>query len=120
MIINNFIQSLRRMLPAHCHVVIPGLQPGANVALATYGLEGLVFTKLNFGETHAARAAIRILNAANGISAVEEHAMLAGSMFGWDIAQANPDFLRCTDRRFCETSGMQGRLTQRGDEHCIE
>jgi hypothetical protein len=87
-------------LPTECHVVIPGLPAGKNVAVLKRWREGFEITLLNFGDTAAARRLVRRLNAAKGISAAEEHAMLAGACFGWHVPHANPQYLVRYDRRF--------------------
>jgi hypothetical protein len=55
---------------------------------------------MNFGDEKMARAAVRVVNEASGISAAVERAMLVGAMFGWDCARATPAFLTKFDRRF--------------------
>lgn len=86
-------------LPECCFVVIAGLAPGANVAIARRGRLGVEVTSMNFGNEKMARAAVRAVNDANGVSAIVERAMLAGAMFGWDCERADPAFLTKRDRR---------------------
>jgi hypothetical protein len=87
-------------LPKECLVVIPGLPAGENVAVSKRWCDGLEITQLNFGDTAAARLAVRRLNAAKGTTAAEEHAMLAGACFGWHVAHADPRYLLVHDGRF--------------------
>jgi hypothetical protein len=87
-------------LPPCCHVVIPGLPRGANVAVCVRGRGGVRLTGLDLGDGAEARQAVRAMNQAAGVSAVAEHAMLAGAMLGWNCALADPDYLLLNDRRF--------------------
>lgn len=87
-------------LPQSCHVVIPGLPAGTNVGVCVRGLEGVRLTRLDFGDTQQARRAVRAINRSAGVSALEEHAMLAGAMLGWTSWMADPAYLACHDRRF--------------------
>ena len=70
-------------LPERCHVVLPGLPAGANVALCVRGETGVRLTLMNLGDTEAARGLIRAFNASLGISAEAERAMLEGCLLGW-------------------------------------
>ena len=97
-------------LPRQCHVVIPGLPAGCNVAICIRGRPGVTLTTLNFGETRAARAAVRAMNRAVGVSAVAEHAMLAGAMLAWHCVLADPHYLSLYDGRFAsEPRGARQR-----------
>ena len=89
-------------LPPRCHVVIPGLPRGANVAVCVRGGGGVRLTSLDLGDGAEARQAVRVMNEAAGVSAVAEHAMLAGAMLGWNCALADPDYLPLNDRRFVQ------------------
>jgi hypothetical protein len=91
-------------LPESCFVVIAGLAPGANVAIARRGRRGVEVTSINFGDDTMARAAVRVVNEANGISVAVERAMLVGAMFGWDCELADPAFWTTADRRFNGTT----------------
>lgn len=90
-------------LPRCCHVVLPGLPAGGNVAVCVCGAHGVHMTNIDLGEWQAARRRVRAINDSLGIDAAAEHAMLAGCLRGWDSEMANPDFLRATDRRFVAT-----------------
>jgi hypothetical protein len=70
-------------LPERCHVVLPGLPAGANVALCILGEAGVRLTLMNLGETEEAQSLVRAFNASLGISAQAERAMLAGCLLGW-------------------------------------
>ena len=70
-------------LPERCHVVLPGLPAGANVALCVLGEAGVRLTLMNLGDTTAARCLVRAFNASLGINADAERAMLAGCLGGW-------------------------------------
>lgn len=93
-------------LPESCFVVVAGLAPGANVAIARRGRNGVEVTSMNFGDEQMARAAVRVVNEANGISAAVEGAMLAGAMFGWDCECADPAFAMGSDSRLKVTAQM--------------
>ena len=71
-------------LPHRCHVVLPRLPAGGNIAVCVRGERGVRLTGLNFGGTEEARAIVRAINASLGIGAVAEQAMLAGCLLGWD------------------------------------
>jgi hypothetical protein len=81
-------------LPTRCHVVLPGLPAGRNVAVCARGERGVRMTRLNLGDTVAARRIVRAFNDSLGIDAAAEHAMLAGCLIGWDSELADPAFLR--------------------------
>lgn len=70
-------------LPERCHVVLPGLPAGANVALCIRGEAGVRLTPMSLGETEAAQGLVRAFNASLGISAHAERAMLSGCLLGW-------------------------------------
>jgi hypothetical protein len=93
-------------LPESCFVVVAGLAPGANVAIARRGRRGVEVTSIDFGDDTMARAAVRVVNEAIGISAAVERAMLAGAMFGWDCELADPAFRTKADRRSNRTTAM--------------
>lgn len=97
-------------LPQRCHVVVPGLPAGANVGVCVRGRAGLILTGLNLGACRQARAAVRAMNAAIGVTAVAEHAMLAGAMLGWHCAMADPVYLSLNDRRFTGGGRSAGRV----------
>ncbi len=71
-------------LPHRCHVVLPGLCAGANIAICVRGEQGVRLTRMNLGSTHEARAIVRAFNASLGIGIAAERAMLAGCLLGWD------------------------------------
>lgn len=91
-------------VPDGCFVVITGLPPGRNVAIARRGRFGVHVTSIDFGGDTMARAAVRILNEANGVSAAVERAMLAGAILGWDCELADPACLTKADRRLNRTT----------------
>ena len=70
-------------LPERCHVVLPGLPAGANIALCLLGEAGVRLTLINLGDAEAAQVSVRAINASLGISAQAERAMLAGCLLGW-------------------------------------
>lgn len=71
-------------LPHRCHVVLPGLSAGANIAICVRGERGVRLTRMNLGDTREARAIVRAFNASLGIGVAAERVMLAGCLFGWD------------------------------------
>ena len=81
-------------LPLRCHVVLPGLPAGANVAVCERGSHGVRITSIDLGGFSTARRLVRALNDALGIDAAAEHAMLVGCLRGWNGEVAGPDFLR--------------------------
>ena len=89
-------------LPLRCHVVLPGLPAGANVAVCERGSHGVRITSIDLGGFSGARRLVRAINDSIGIDAAAEHAMLVGCLRGWNSAMADPDFLRATDRRFMD------------------
>jgi hypothetical protein len=72
-----------RDLPLRCHVVLPGLPAGSNVAICVRGEQGVRLTRLDFGDAQQASAIVRAFNASLGIPAAAERAMLAGCLLGW-------------------------------------
>lgn len=93
-------------LPTRCHVVMPGFPAGANVFISVRGRDGLETTGLDFGDDVEARRFVRAINELSGIAPVEEHAMLAGAMLGWDSSHAHPDYLRLFDARFASPPAL--------------
>lgn len=87
-------------LPLRCHVVLPGLPAGANVAVCERGANGVRMTSIDLGGFSAARRLVRALNDALGIDAAAEHAMLVGCLRGWSREVADPALLRATVPRF--------------------
>ncbi len=87
-------------LPLRCHVVLPGLPAGANVAICERGTHGVRMTTVDLGDFCAARRLVRALNDALGIDAAAEHAMLVGCLRSWNSEMADPDHLRATVLRF--------------------
>ena len=67
-------------LPLRCHVVLPGLPAGANVAVCERGSHGVRITSIDLGGFSTARRLVRALNDALGIDAAAEHAMLVGCL----------------------------------------
>jgi hypothetical protein len=70
-------------LPVRCHVVVPGMPPGRNIAVVVRGVPGVRFTGLDFGSSPTAHVLVRALNVASGVSAAAGRLMLAGAMLGW-------------------------------------
>ena len=77
-------------LPLRCHVVLPGLPAGANVAVCERGNHGVRITSIDLGGFSTARRLVRALNDAIGIDAAAEHAMLVGCLRGWNREVAGP------------------------------
>ena len=96
-------------LPHCCHVVLPGLPAGSNVAVCVRGVQGVRMTRIDLGDWQAARRLVRAINGSLGIDAAAEHAMLVGCLRSWDSELAEPDFLRATDRRLAEPLKQVGR-----------
>ena len=83
-------------LPHCCHVVLPGLPAGGNVAVCVRRCAWGAHDEYRPGGLAGSNDSL-------GIDAAAEHAMLAGCLRGWDSELADPDFLRATDRRFMAT-----------------
>lgn len=79
-------------LPLRCHVVLPGLPAGANVAGCEFGASGVRMTSIDLGCFSTARRLVRALNEALGIDAAAEHTMLVGCLRGWSSEGAIPGF----------------------------
>jgi hypothetical protein len=84
-------------LPLRCHVVLPGLPAGANVAVCERGTSGVHITSIDLGGFSTARRLVRALNDTLGIDAAAEHAMLVGCLRGWSREVAGPGFLHAKD-----------------------
>jgi hypothetical protein len=77
-------------LPAECLVYVPGMPPGRNVGLARRGVDGVCLQRVPaFGEG-LARAYVRVMNSARGVTPAQCFAMFVGSMRGWEHPKANP------------------------------
>ena len=87
-------------LPLRCHVVLPGLPAGANVAVCELGTSGVRMTSIDLGCFSTARRLVRALNGSLGIPAAAEHAMLVGCLRGWSSEGAGPGFMHAKDLRF--------------------
>ncbi len=90
-------------LPLRCHVVLPGLPAGANVAVCERGSHGVRITSIDLGGFSTARRLVRALNDALGIDAAAEHAMLVGCLRGWSRV-ASPEFPRAAARGFLKVA----------------
>jgi hypothetical protein len=88
----------RAGLPLRCHVVLPGLPAGANVAVCERGSDGVHITSIDLGGFSTARRLVRALNDTLGIDAAAEHAMLVGCLRGWSRGVSGPEFLRAAAR----------------------
>lgn len=91
-------------LPLRCHVVLPGLPAGANVAVCERGSHGVRITSIDLGGFSTARRLVRALNDALGIDAAAEHAMLVGCLRGWSRGVASPEFPRAEARGFMKVA----------------
>lgn len=72
-------------LPLRCHVVLPGMPAGANIAICVFGERGVRLTAINLGEAAEAQSIVRALNSGLGISEQAERAMLVGCLLGWSM-----------------------------------
>ncbi len=99
-------------LPLRCHVVLPGLPAGANVAVCERGTQGVRMTSIDLGGFSTARRLVRALNDTLGIDAAAEHAMLVGCLRGWSCEADGPDLLRAAVRCFMnlEQQAPDGRV----------
>ena len=77
-----------RVLPERCHVVLPGLPAGQNVAVAVLGESGVRLTTIDLGDWVTAQRTVRALNQTRGVDSDAERRMLAGCMLGWSGVQA--------------------------------
>lgn len=91
-------------LPLRCHVVLPGLPAGANVAVCERGSHGVRITSIDLGGFSTARRLVRALNDALGIDAAAEHAMLVGCLRGWSRGVASPELPRAEARGFMKVA----------------
>ena len=91
-------------LPLRCHVVLPGLPAGANVAVCERGNHGVRITSIDLGGFSTARRLVRALNDALGIDAAAEHAMLVGCLRGWSSEVAGSEFPRTAARGFVKVA----------------
>ena len=90
-------RELLTRLPLRCHVVLPGLPAGANVAVCERGTSGVHITSIDLGGFSTARRLVRALNDTLGIDAAAEHAMLVGCLRGWSRDAAGAERPRVTD-----------------------
>jgi hypothetical protein len=66
-----------------CFVVLPGQPRGRNVALCETGRIGVRVTGIDLGEVDEARAVVRGLNAALGVSPAIQREMVLCALHGW-------------------------------------
>ncbi len=99
-------------LPLRCHVVLPGLPAGANVAVCERSTNGVRMTSIDLGGFSTARRLVRALNDTLGIDAAAEHAMLVGCLRGWNSEGAGPGFMHAKHLRFMnfERQGRDGSV----------
>lgn len=74
-------------LPDRCHVVLPGMPAGSNIALCVRGERGVRITSIACCSATSAGTLVRAFNASLGIDERQERAMLMGCLFGWDAEQ---------------------------------
>ncbi|HEU0203201.1 MAG TPA: hypothetical protein VFR86_22555 [Burkholderiaceae bacterium] len=77
-------------LPAECLVYVPGLPPGRNVGVARRGVDGVCLQRMPAFKEGLARAYVRVMNNARGVTPAQSFAMFVGSMRGWEHPKADP------------------------------
>lgn len=79
-------------LPALCYAVLEEREPGKRIILIKSNEPGYYQTDCECGGLPIAqlRGVVEKMNARLGVSPAQAEAMLAGSMFGWDVPGACP------------------------------
>jgi hypothetical protein len=83
-------------LPDLCFVFIPGNAPGSRIGVVHLGHCGYWPSSADVHGTMteaAAREYVRKLNREAGITALQEDCMMNGSLFGWSVPAADPEYM---------------------------
>jgi hypothetical protein len=79
-------------LPEMCFAFVESEAPGQYVAAVKNGERGYFATTYDEPDQEKAKALVNLLNERLGVSALEAECMVTGSMFGWDVPGADPEF----------------------------
>jgi len=82
-------------LPAWCYVAIPGNAVGQKSGKVMLGHIGYwPAPEIGASDDEDANRKVRAANAERGISPLQEFCMTTGSLLGWDVPGADPDWVR--------------------------
>lgn len=79
--------SLRSSLPEHCYIYLPTTR---EIGIVKKGESGYYRSDITLAYDEDGKQFVEELNKKCGITKAQEAAMLAGSMFGWQIPAADP------------------------------
>lgn len=83
----NSVIPLRSSLPEQCYGILPST---GEIGMIKKGETGYYRTDIGMGSKDENAALVEKYNQKAGVSKAQAEAMLAGSMFGWDIPAADP------------------------------
>jgi hypothetical protein len=80
--------------PELCYVLIRGAKPGKRIGIIKRGESGYYLTDFDSAEASddVARDCVKHFNKKLGVSPAHAEAMEIGSMFGWHVPGARPEF----------------------------
>jgi hypothetical protein len=83
-------------LPEFCYAFSISHEPGYRIVMVKRGKEGYHHTDLDHPSLSEdeARRRVRSLNRQLGVTPLQAECMDNGSMFGWEVPAANPNYLR--------------------------
>ena len=83
-----FLETIKPLLPDYCFSTMPHI---GDLVIIRRGEPGYHPNELSVNDPEHNRAFADDMNRRMGVSKAEEAALVAGSMFGWDVSAANPN-----------------------------
>lgn len=80
-------------LPEMCLVFLDTGKPGNYIGAVKNGESGYYPTTYDEQDPEKAKNLVTLMNERLGVSALEADCMKTGSMFGWDVPGADPEFM---------------------------
>lgn len=80
-------------LPIICFVVIQSNAPGEYIGAVRRGERGYSKTDYDERDINKAKELVANMNKKLGVTELQAKCMHTGSLFGWDVAGANPEYM---------------------------
>ena len=104
-------------LPDWCYVAIPSNPPGEKVGRVKWGHTGYwPAPEIAAMDDDDACRQVRMANAERGVTPLQELCMSNGSLFGWDVPGADPDWVREHLMPFKDETDKSAEASLRDDE----